>query len=265
MEQALFITKTDHTHYLTGDFSRLYFGNEFCEKLIPGQSELEEALSCAASRGVPFTYVTPYVTDRGLSTLEQQVLLFEKECPGTEVVFNDWGVFQLLREKAPGLIPVLGRLLHKSKRGPRIMNIIDKVPPPTRRYFTGSVLDVPAAVTFLKDRGIYRVECDNLLQGLDFGKADRAISRSLYLPFAFVSTTRFCLSARCDRPDMLQDVGISPCSRECRKYYFTLQNPVMRVPLIRKGNTIFFVNDTIPDVIEKRLVDRIVIAPEIPV
>ncbi len=70
------------------------------------------------------------------------------------MVVNDWGVLQLLRSEYPEFKPVLGRLLNKSKRGPRIMNIFDQIPPETQDYFQGSNLDVPAAVRFLKQQGI---------------------------------------------------------------------------------------------------------------
>jgi len=61
-------------------------------------------------------------------------------------------------------------------------------------------------------------------------------------------------------------VGIFPCKRECQEYSFYLSHPVMPVPLIRKGNTIFFKNESIPgdDAMGKACIDRLVIEPEIP-
>jgi hypothetical protein len=38
----------------------------------------------------------------------------------------------------------------------------------------------------------------------------------------------------------------------------------MKRPLIRKGNTIFAINENIPETVSKGEVDRIVIQPEIP-
>jgi hypothetical protein len=108
------------------------------------------------------------------------------------------------------------------------------------------------------------VELDNLLQGIDLDGTDNGIHTSLYLPFAFISTTRFCLTANCEDETKKEYVGVFPCNKECQRYTFTLANPVMTVPLVRKGNTIFFMNDTLPDAVTKRQVDRIVIEPEIP-
>jgi hypothetical protein len=108
------------------------------------------------------------------------------------------------------------------------------------------------------------VELDNLLQGIDLDGTDNGIHTSLYLPFAFISTTRFCLTANCEDETKKEYVGVFPCNKECQRYTFTLVNPVMTVPLVRKGNTMFFMNDTLPDAVTKRQVDRIVIEPEIP-
>ena len=38
----------------------------------------------------------------------------------------------------------------------------------------------------------------------------------------------------------------------------------MTLPLVRKGNSIFFMNDAIPEVVTSRQIDRIVVQPEIP-
>ncbi|MCX8044945.1 MAG: hypothetical protein N3B18_12570 [Desulfobacterota bacterium] len=265
MEQALFISKPDTAHYLTEDFTRLYYGQEFCERLLPDETQLKEVLSFAQEHRLEITFVTPYVTNRGLAHLERLFGLLSEKKPDIEVVFNDWGVLHLLRTSFPEAQPVLGRLLNKMKRGPRIMNIYEKMPQASQEYFRRSSLDVPEVGAFLLQHGINRVEFDNLLQGISFEGADSRIRKSLYLPFAFVSTTRFCLTANCDDPGYAERIGIFPCGRECQRYTFHLFNPVMTVPLIRKGNTIFFLNERIPESVARHEVDRIVVQPEIPV
>ena len=265
MEQAVYINSINQLHYLSDDFTRLYFGAEFCERLMPRRRELETALQIAREKALDFTFMTPFVTNNGLSLLEELLPVLARACPAAEVVVNDWGVLQLLRSEFPELKPVLGRLLNKSKRGPRIMNIFDQIPPCSQDYFQGSNLDVPAAVRFLKQQGVGRVEFDNLLQGLKLEGADESIRKSLYLPFAFISATRFCLSANCDDQAKMDAIGVFPCGRECLKYSFNLYNPVMTLPLIRRGNAVFFVNETIPDIVSRQQVDRIVVQPELPV
>jgi hypothetical protein len=263
MDQVLYISNPSGLKYFQEDFTRIYFGQEFCERLLPPKADLEKIISFSLDKDVPLTLVTSYVTDKGLLKLEKLIELFAQKMSKAEIVFNDWGVFQFTHENFPELKPVLGRLLNKQKRGPRIMNIIDQVPKETREYYTGASLDVSATSGFLKKKGIMRVEFDNLLQGLDMTGLDNDIKRTLYMPYIFVSTTRFCLTANCDKED--KGVGVMPCQMECKKYTFNLTNPVMKTPLIRKGNTVFLVNENIPDVVSKGEVDRIVIQPEIPI
>lgn len=265
MEQVLFISKKEHLKYFNKNFTRLYFGQEFCERLIPKKEHIEEVLSFVAKEQLSLTFVTPYVTNKGLKYLEDILEFLKKKKPDAEIVFNDWGVLQFLKYEAPEFTRVMGRLLNKIKRGPRILNIFNQLPESTRDFFQGSNFDVPSVTRFLQENNIARVEYDNLLQGINLDTTDTHIHKSLYMPFAFVSTTRFCLCAHCDDPDTFDYVGILPCAMECQHYTFNLFNPVMHIPLIRKGNTIFFLNETIPAIVEKRQVDRIVIQPEIPI
>ena len=154
MDQTLFISNPSGLKYYQKDFTRIYFGQEFCERLLPSEDELEKVCVFSEKEGVPLTFVTPYVTDNGLLKLEKLIEFFAEKIPKTEIVFNDWGVFQFLEESFPDLKPVLGRLLNKQKRGPRIMNIIDQVPEETRDYYIGASLDVEATAGFLKKKGI---------------------------------------------------------------------------------------------------------------
>ncbi len=263
MDQVLYLSNPSGLKYYQKDFTRIYFGQEFCEKLLPSKDDLEKLGAFSERAGVPLTLVTPYVTDKGLLSLEKLIEFFAEKMPKAEIVFNDWGVFQFTEENFPELKPVLGRLLNKQKRGPRITNIIEQVPKETRDYYRGASLDVSVIAGFLKKKKIFRAEFDNLLQGLDMSGLDKEIKRSLYLPYLFISTTRFCLTANCDVGDTR--VGVMPCHHECQKYTFNLNNPVMKRTLIRKGNTIFAINENIPEIVSRGEVDRIVIQPEIPI
>ncbi len=264
MEQALYISSIRDIGYVTDDFDRLYFGVEFCERLLPSLADLESAIRCARERGLDFTCMTPFVTNAGLDHLERLLSGLAGRLPEAEVVVNDWGVLQLLRSEYPDFKPVLGRLLNKNKRGPRILNILEKMSPESKAYFQGSNLDASPAVRFLLQQGIRRVEFDNLLQGTDFDGLDPKLHKSVYLPYAFVSATRFCLTANCDDPSKTDAIGVFPCGRECLDYRFNLYNPVMTLPLIRRGNAVFFVNENVPDCVSQQLVDRIVVQPELP-
>jgi len=220
-------------------------------------------LDFVGENSLDFTLVSPYATEKDLGRLEVLFREVARRQPGSEVVFNDYGVLQVLNSRYGELEPVMGRLLHKMKRGPRLMTVISKLPPSTVEYFRGSNLTVPILVEFLNQHGVKRVELDNLLQGFDFSLDDN-LSASLYFPYAYITTTRFCLTAACDMPEREEIIGIFPCKRECQRYTFYLRSEVMPVILIRKGNTIFFENGVLPEGLEERGINRIVTEPEIP-
>ncbi len=262
MEQALYITRLDRLGAWEPDFSRLYFGQEFCERLLPSPQDLEQAVQFTLQRGLGFTFVTPYVTQSGLENVSRRLTELERMLPGAEVVFNDYGVWNVLRARHRSLVPVMGRLLNRMKRGPRLMAVIDRLPATTVEYFRNSALGVPHLREFIKSRGVMRVELDNLLQGMDLPL--RELDTSLYYPWAFIATTRLCMTAGCDRPDAAERLGIFPCGHECRRYSFILENEIMPVLLVRKGNTIFFQNDELPPDLPASGISRIVLEPEIP-
>jgi len=264
VEQALYATKvTDLKHY-SDSFSRVYFGHEFCQRLIPSAKDLEQVLDFVSEKSLAFTFVTPYVTDEGLRILAPLLLKIEERKPGSEVVVNDWGVLQMLNDRYPNLEPVMGRLLHKMKRGPRLMNLLDILPRSTIDYFMSCSLDIPRYRQFLLDRGVRRVELDNLLQGIALNLTNSRISGSLYIPYAYITTTRLCLAASCDVSGNEEEIGVFSCQRECQKYTFRLTHPVMPLPIIRKGNTMFFKNERVPENIAEKNINRIVVEPEVP-
>ncbi len=263
VDQALYVTRADRLrHWDSGTWKRLYFGVEFCERLIAGSAELEDVLAFAADHDVPLTLVTPYMTGAGLRTVTQQLEHLAERAAGSEVIFNDWGTLRLLTTRFTSLKPVLGRLLTKQKRGPRLVTIAGKVPETLMDHFRHGGFEVPQTAAYLKEVGVERVELDNLLQGIRHGSSFKA---SLYLPFVYVSTTRICLSAGCDWETRPHQRAVFPCGFECRKYTFRLEHKDMPVPVILKGNTQFYHNDKLPDGLRDLGIDRIVVTPEPPV
>jgi hypothetical protein len=237
---------------------------EFCERLLPSPSQLKKALDFTQKNHLAFTLVTPYVTESGLNKVDKLIRLISELEPESEIVFNDWGVFHLLREKNYPVKPVMGRLLNKMKRGPRIANLKELIPPTSLNYFMTPGVSIPEIQQFLLANAIARVEFDNLLQGLNLSGISSDLHLSLYLPFAYITTTRFCFMSSSTSSEKMK-IGVAPCRKECQNYAFSLVNPVMTTPLIRKGNTIFFSNENIPDKpIRENKIDRLVVQPEIP-
>lgn len=267
MERALFIAKVKNLKYFNPHFTRLYFGNEFCERLFPSLKDINQVMDFVRKQQIAFSLVTPYVTNEGLKKWREIIEKVAEENPQSEVIFNDWGIFRTIRGISTELVPVLGRLMTKIKRGPRLMNVIDTLPQDAVKHLQSTNLSVPAYHKFLINKGIKRVELDYPLQDINLNGVGSDIHLSLYIPFVYVTTTRFCLVASCDIPEKKGMVGIFPCKKECQKYTFTLDNPIMPCTLIRKGNTIFYKNEKIPtsNELKEKKIDRLIIQPEIPI
>ena len=242
-------------------FSRLYFGQEFCERLIPSKDGLKKALDYAHNKSMDFTFLTPFVSEVGLEKWEKILELLYSLKPGSEVVINDMGIFHLVREKFPGFTKVLGRLLTKQKRGPRILRMKGKVPDQMIEHFRRFNADVPRLAEFYKTLGFSRIELDNTLQGIH---RDSETPASIYFPYIYVSTTRMCLTNQSDdRKESLR--AIFPCKQECQKIHFTIEHDEIPVPVVVAGNTQFIENNDLPGSPKSLFIDRIVYEPEIPV
>lgn len=290
MEKAIFITKVSQLKYVNDKYDRLYFGNEFCERLIPRPGYLKQILSHARKKDLKFSLVTPYVTDYGLAKLAALFDLLRVKNIECEAIVNDWGVLHLINRKYPNLTPILGRLLTKQKRCPRLAKLLKrnahapwfikdrqdprakymifqkKLPKGLDPYYKGSnTSSVPIIHNFLLNQRIRRIELDNVAQGLFLELPNNKISASVYFPYVYITTTFFCPTARCDQNNKTL-FRIKPCSRPCQRYIFRLRHRAMPKTLLLKGNTKFYRNPKLPiHEFAKIGVDRIVYEPEIPV
>lgn len=289
MERAIFLTNTSQLKYVNSKHSRIYYGNEFCERLIPAPEQVCQILSYAKKNKLRFSLVTPYVTHIGFGKLNSLFKLLEDSSAACEVIINDWGILNLVRHKYLNFIPVLGRLLTKQKRDPHLINLLKretrlrfvknpknlgikhlifqkKLPEDLDPYYKGSnISSVPIIHNFLIRQRIKRIELDNTTQGLFLNLPKGRISASLYVPYGYITTTFFCPTAGCEkkRKSLLK---IQPCKKECQKYIFKLRNPAMHKVIYLKGNTQFYKNVKYQLKEWERLgVDRIVYEPEIPI
>ncbi len=262
MEKAILISRIEDLHYATEEFSRLYFGIEFCERLLHTGKEIDKALSFASERDMAFTYVTPYVTNYGLKVVEKNISKISEEIAEPEIVINDWGVLRIAKKYS--ITPVLGRLLSKQKRGPEILNLMGNLPPAAIAHFRKSCFEVPVYQNYLKQLGVWRVELDNAFQGIDMDFSSSGIRASLYYPYIYVATTRRCLINSCDVISKRDIIGIYPCHKECREYTVELKHESMPKPILLKGNTQFLYNPELPSDLESKGINRIVFQPTLP-
>lgn len=260
-------------------WSRLYFGQEFCQRLLPGVETLRAAIEQAQRRSWGFSLVTPYVTDDGLVRLEPLLDALAGDWPGAEVVCNDWGVLATVGDRYPDLSPVAGRMLDKMKRDPRFSSA------DYARFFSEQGLNMlrdsnanaPAYQELLRSYRVGRIEFDNVLQGNDVDLSGSGMAGSVYAPFGLVTTGRVCFIGSLGLSSERRFRVGAQCRRECRDYeHFLRRNlspmpgavasdSVQQVELARKGNTTFYSHGDVSWVTAKRGFDRLVYEPVVPI
>ena len=274
------VLRRDELPWLGGmpPFERLCFGVEFCQHLLPSPDDVAAAVAVCRDRGLGFTLVTPYVTDEGL---ERVMRLVEAggDAPDLEVLVSDWGVLhELQRRGLPGR-PVLGRLLNRMMRDPRIPEVGsehlggDAPPVSWRQASVGS----SAFRSLLTDLGVQRVASDVPLQGL-LPLPEGGPRVTAWLPFGMAVSGRICLVHALGRPAAGRFVPPRSCDAPCRRYEAELQPPWTlpradsggEARFLLKGNTHFYrlAGEDLDRALEwahtSPPVDRIVACPDLP-
>lgn len=224
-------------------WSRAYFGSDFCQTLLPTAAAALEAFAALRERAC-FTLVTPPVDDAGLRRIDSLLSALARAAgpdDRTEVVVNDWGVFSLVRSY-PQLTPVLGRILTRMLRDPRLP--ADRVDaegsPDAARAPRQGGASSPPFQRLLASHGVRRVEFDPASQGLAMDLDAMGFAPTLHAPFGYVTTGRVCLSAEAHGPQRRFEVG-APCGRECRGPVPVRTDDASPTgaALISAGNTVF--------------------------
>jgi Collagenase and related proteases len=228
-------------------FTRMYFGQEFCEKALPIHKELDQALALAEQLGMNFTLVTPYVTEPGLKAVKGLFQQLIRVQPRAEVVVNDWGVLQTIAEDYPTLTPVLGRLLNKLLRDPRMLTHFKKPEGEALTRFRTCSLAGSPMKDLLNHYQVGRIELDFPPQGLDDDLAKWGYESTLYLPYGVIMTGRICLLHSWGLEEHQKFKPFSGgCDRKCRFYWLEMSDPGIQVRksknwvILQKGNTIFY-------------------------
>jgi hypothetical protein len=249
MEYGLRIATADNTHKSPGDIldaalrkphaeatlTALYFGTEFCQELIPGIRETEAFCDYCSAHGLEAVLLTPIVTQRGLHRLNR---LFDGLCSRglfPAVVFNDWGVLELLRTTYPSFPLRMGRLMNRGLRDPRLeMQPLGAAGENTQR---GAGIRKLAS-----SLGVTAVESDADLEPGFLGAAN-GLARALHVPFTFVSSGRNCLEKAAAAPEgkgVFTHGLTSGCHAPCRGMHRKEYRQDTQKQMWRAGNTLFF-------------------------
>ena len=95
----------------------IYFGNEFCDFLIPTANQIDRMVDTCKKRGYFLSVVLPYVNQSRLNKCIRVLEHLDKKYPHMEVIINDWGILQFIKENKLNLRIGLGRLMSRQKRG----------------------------------------------------------------------------------------------------------------------------------------------------
>lgn len=227
--------------------SRVYFGQEFCERALPNSKQLSQAFLECQNNGVSFSLATPYVTEQGLDRLDILLKELVKNDPQSEVIVNDWGVLHLVKHKYPSLKPILGRLLNKILRDPRIANY---VPSSDFVNYQSSSIGTKEFGELLENAKIGRIELDNTIQGLDTNLSKLGFSLSLYVPYGVIATGRICLMGSWGLAKNEKfSASKKSCPQYCKDYWLILNEKTFSTfkhkefQIRQKGNTIFYLHN----------------------
>jgi hypothetical protein len=264
MDHALFITNLKNLKFFDKKYSRIYFGNEFCERLIPDKADLNKVVDFCKKNNVLISFVTPYATDKGINAISELIDLLKEEKIIDEIIFNDWGVFNKFKGILKSKRWVKGRVLTKQYKDTRFIELKKIIPKNILPWFQSSTVDTEISQDFLINKNVFRIELDNLFQGINMKLSRSDIKASLYYPYNFITTTRICQSARCTSKKKKKVTIEDGCSFECRTYTFDLKAKDMPKSMKLKGNTCFYYLDRLPKEMIEKGIDRLVFMPEIP-
>lgn len=258
MEKAVIVSDPLHIETLEG-YDRVYFGAEFCARLIPSKRDVLRALACCRARGLKFTLLTPYIEQSDFQKIVNIVDIVARAGNDSEVVINDLGLLRhinLRREegdeayRALGLL--LGRLMNKLPRDPRYVNVLEQLNARQREGISSNHLSYIG--DFWRMQGIDRFEIDNVMQPIDL-PADNAYS--LYYPYFYISCSKTCLTAQCTRDHALRE-KTDKCRNECATYGLRLRHPSLPGDMYYLGNTFYGYNEDIAEKLADAPFDRLV-------
>lgn len=228
------------------EFTYLYFGCEFCEYKIPRAGQMEDFFRlCKEERLLP-VFVTPVVTDYGISKIQEylDVLMNENDL---SIVVNDYGVLELLYN-AGGIGRIIaGRVLDKLSHESRasMQELYQYYGQEGLEYATTPGILSDNHKDALKKYDINRYEFDMPKVGLQLKES--GLHYSLYWPLSYITTGRVCPFRAMERKGVGKFLVGSPCTVRCKNVMIERRSLAEDMGkhkyVFQEGNTIFYIND----------------------
>lgn len=230
----------------------IYYWSDNCEYLAANKVEVKKAyeMFLEFNKVIPphkartFTFVTPYVGDKMMVTLEKSLEYLNEIKTKTpiEVVVNDFWVLSKIEKNYKNLKPVFWRLLNKVLKTPLIdtywFNVhpaweliknksaeeIEELKNNIRRwqmkFYASSEASLPAFRGFLDKYGVSRVALDFMEKRKDLFDNSRFwdLGVDLYYPWAVVMTWRLCDTSAIENEKRGYYAVNEVCPRTCFKY-----------------------------------------------
>ncbi|SHI32283.1 hypothetical protein [Parasporobacterium paucivorans] len=219
--------------------SRVYIGSDFCNQLFPNDILLQKLLTQAYEENLNITVSYPVLIQRNLAPLKQSINIINAFCLEKdieiELTINDYGMLQMLQEgKFSGIKPVLGRLLNKRKKDPRLKY---RMAYDTYKEKLGiNNLNVEHYLNFLAKYNVTRFEFETC----DFLNEIPEGAHTLHFPFYQISTATNCLLyANCKNHTVAKQELPENCPHYCSEFYFSYPK---HLNMIGKNNSIFGVD-----------------------
>ena len=218
-----------------GSVVALYFGSEFCEDRLPDLALAIAFCELARELGWEPTLQTPLVTPDGLRIVDGLLAALAANRCAPAVVFNDWGVLGLLRERFPALPRRAGRLINRSLRDPRAYR---DAPAGTAAHDASRFARLRGMLAGL---GACALETDADLDGGYLGDGTE-LGRALHLPFTFAASGRGCPLKASLYPEGggFADALADRCPAPCRGKPLPVRRDDTVLPHWRGGNTLFY-------------------------
>lgn len=218
------------------NIGRFYFGEEFCERLLPSNQALKEAVNRARELNKGFSLLTPPVTDMGLSIVKKLISQLDNK---DEVVINDYGILDMACNEFGNQI-IIGRLL-----GRNILQVLNRF---------GNNEHLIQEYLRLLGKGIKGIEVDNFNAHNINPILAKFLCFSFYRDNFFWTVTRRCAFNKNSRSLH----KFEACNKECLKNKAIIENIKVDKKFLLEGNKIMNLEKTINRKIDYRLLERIV-------